>query len=192
MKLKILSSLFLAAIAFVNSYAFAAVTYDDSNDDAGYAQTGDAEVVQGASARANDIIITYADGTTADISSATEIIIRLPDGLNFASTPKYKVEPSTSSLGLTLKDDAGDPTISSPKVIMTDTNGDGGMDRAVVETSTAAALTTTGYNGDTLTISVNVTADSDATVGLKQVTIIQEGKPGNEVDLVNVIKTAPT
>jgi len=125
MKLKTFASMFLAAIAFVTSSAFAAVTYDDSNDDAGYAQTGDAEVLQGASARANDIILTFGPAATADIAAAKEIIVRLPDGLNFASAPKYKVEPQTTTLGLTLKDSAGDPTLSTPNVLLSDTNGDG-------------------------------------------------------------------
>jgi hypothetical protein len=190
MKLKIFSSLLLAAMAFVNSYAFAAVTYDDSNDDAGYAQTGDAEVVQGSSARANDIILTFGPAATADIAAAKEIIVRLPDGLNFASAPKYKVEPQTSTLGLTLKDSAGDPTLSTPNVLLSDTNGDGLNDRAVVETATASGLY--GNGGDTLTITVYVAADSDATAALKQATVILEGNPGAEVDIAKVIKTAPT
>lgn len=189
MKLKTFASMFLAAIAFVTSSAFAAVTYDDSNN-AGviYAQTGDAEVVQGSSARANDILINFS-GT--DIAAAKEIIVRLPDGLNFAKAPKYTVTPQTPTSGLTLKDSAGDPTVSAANVLLSDTNGDGLNDRAVVETATGSG-NGGGGKGDTLTITVHVAADSDATAAVKKATIILEGNPGAEVDIVKVIKTAPT
>jgi len=197
MKLKTFATMLLAAFGLFSSAVFADVLYQDSTDGQSYAQVGNAEVVVGASARANNILITYNDGTTPDITVDTEIILRLPDGLNFASTPEYTVTPSTTALGLTLKDAAGDPATTKPLVVLSDTNGDGGDDRAVVTVATAAALSTTGYAGDTLTIAVTVTADDDAAVStaLKPVykaTLIQKGKPGVEVDLVKVIKTAPT
>lgn len=191
MKLKTFASTFFAAIAFATSSAYAAVTYDDSNNAGTYAQTGDAEVVQGSSARANDIIINFGAAAAADIAAGKDIIIRLPDGLNFASTPKYSVAVQTATTGLTLKDSAGDTTRTSPLVTLTDTNGDGGNDRAAVETYVGSGIKGTG-NGDTVTITVSVTADADVAVGLKKATVILEGKPGAEVDLVNVIKTAPT
>jgi len=196
MKLKIFSSAFLAAIALMNSIAFAAVTYDDSNNSALYAQTGDAEVVQGSSARANDIIIHFGEAATADIAAGKDIIIRLPDGFNFASTPKYSISAQTPTTGLTLKDSAGDSTRSTPLVTLSDTNGDGGNDRASVETyvgSGVKGVGAGGKSGDTLTITVHVTADADAsTTAVAKATVILEGKPGAEVDLVKAIKTAPT
>lgn len=191
MKFKSFASALLAVLALVSSSVFAAVTYDDSNNNGNYAQTGDAEVVQGSSARANDIIIRFAASAAEDIAAGKDIIIRLPDGLNFASTPKYSVAVQTATTGLTLKDSAGDTTRTTPLVTLSDTNGDGGNDRAAVETYVGSGVKGSG-NGDTVTITVNVTADADVAVGLKKATVILEGKPGAEVDLVNVIKTAPT
>ena len=87
MKFKTFASTFLAAIAFVSTSAFAAVTYDDSQTDAlgNYAQTGNSEVVQGASARANDIFLKFT--APADVAVGKTIVVRLPDGQRIVLQP---------------------------------------------------------------------------------------------------------
>ena len=109
--------------------------------------------------------------------------------MNFDGAPFFKVTAATAGAGLALKDNTSfaDPTVgdaygaAEPTVGVTlfDTNGDGGMDRAV---AVAAAFAATG---DTLTISVNVKADSDAKAGLKKATVSVSGA-ASTADLVTV------
>ena len=143
-----------------------------------------------ATARANDIKITLSQ-TNADkeLPKDGEIIIRLPEGLNFSGQPSFLVGRGTSG-NLSLKDSSsfGDATPgeaygATPTVGVTlfDTNGDGGMDRAV----TVAA--SNGGGTDSVTISMDVTADAKATVSTspKQAVVSVNGTSG-KVDLIVV------
>lgn len=170
MNKKIFATAFIVAAAFVSSIASAAITYSNSVGNAGYAQTANAKVLAGGSAvRGNDLEITAGvGGAMGDIPADAEIIVRLPKGLNFDGAPSYLVTPATATQGLTLKDgtEFQDPTLDDPGITLFDANGDGGMDRAVVEVGASALA------GDTLTISVNVTADSTTTAGVKKASVI--------------------
>ena len=175
MNKKIFASALFAVAAFVSSIASAQISYDNSKTDAfgaGYVQDGNAKVAPGGSAvRANDIIIKQTGTSTKLIPQDAKIIIRLPKGLNFDGSPSFLVTPATPTLGLTLKDTSefGDPTLDDPKVELFDANNDGGMDRAVVTAAAAAG------HGDSLTISINLTADATATKGAKKASVIVNG-----------------
>jgi len=168
MNKKIFASALFAAAAFVSSIASAQLSYDNSKTDAlgsGYVQDGNAKVAAGGSAvKANDIIIKQTGNSDKLIPKDAEIIILLPKGVNFSGSPSFKVVQGTSTIGLTLKNASqyGDPTLTDPKIELSDANEDGGMDRAVV---TAAA---TAQDGDVVTISMDVTADATATKGAKK------------------------
>jgi len=178
------SALFVAA-AFVSSIASAAITYDNSVTDAikgTYEQDANAVVTAGGgSVRANDLIIL--GGNNGDIPADSEIIVRLPDGLNFDGEPSYLVGPATLTQGLTLQDatEFGDPTLDDPGIELFDTNGDGGMDRALV-TVAAANLA-----NDTLTISISLTAAADVTAGTKKASIIVNNGLAVTQNIVDVI-----
>jgi len=171
MNKKIFATALIALAAFVSTGASAsigasaAITYGDSVVSS--AQTDNALVNPGGTSRGNDLTIQAGNATV--IPADSEIIIRLPAGLNFSGAPTYAVTPATPTEGLTLKDNTefGDPTLGEDVGVgLFDTNADGGMDRAVVTVSSAAGA------GDTLTVSVNVIANSDATVGTKTASII--------------------
>lgn len=185
MKKKLFASALFAVAAFVSTIASATLDYDNSKTNSlglGYLQSGNAKVTPGGnSVRANDLIIKVNAHT--DIPKDAEIIIRLPEGLNFDGAPSYLVSPGTPTVGLTLKDasEFGDPTLDAPKVTLADANGDGGMDRAVV---TAAAA---GANADTLTITINLTASASATAGAKKASIIVNGGLAVTQDIVEVV-----
>jgi hypothetical protein len=78
---------------------------------------------------------------------------------------------TTGGGGLTLVDEFGGPTLDQPAVTWSDTDLDGGMDRAVVVVKGASTA------NNTLTISVNVTAGSDVAKGVKKASI----SVGNDV-----------
>jgi hypothetical protein len=188
MNKKLFASALFAAGAFVSTSALAALGFETSvgNTADGYLQTGNAKVAAGGSSvRANDIIINV--GAAADIPASTavaksEIIVRLPKGLNFSDVPSYKIAQATTG-GLTLKDSSefGDPTLDDPGVTWSDANGDGGYDRAVVTVSSA------GKAGDSLTISVNLTADSTATAGVKKISVVVNNSLAVPQDIVEVV-----
>jgi len=188
MNKKIFATALLAIAAFVSTGASAAVTYQNSTD-LSVGQGADSIVGQGATARANDIKLTIgAGGATGDLPKDGEIIVVLPEGLNFSGVPSFLVGPQTSGAGLALKDSGsfGDSTLgeaygveSTVGVTLYDTNSDGGMDRAVVVASANAAQT------DTVTISMDVSASADVKVGLKKARVSVNGATGN-VDLISV------
>jgi len=180
MNKKIFATALFAMAAFFNTGASAAVTVGNSVNLASSGQTGDAVVGQGGTARANDVTISIgAGGSTGDLPRNGEVIVRLPAGLNFSGTPYFSVTPLTSGVGLSLKDGTtfGDPTLgevfgtASPTVGVTlfDTDGDGGMDRAV-----AAAAANAGA-GDAMTVSFSVSAGATAAVGNKNATVSVNG-----------------
>ncbi|MDC1527708.1 hypothetical protein N8600_01445 [Gammaproteobacteria bacterium] len=180
MNKKIFATALFALAAFVSSGASAAVTFGNSVNLASSSQTADAVVGQGGTARGNDITaVIGAAGASPDLPKDGEIIVRLPTGLNFDGTPYFRVSPATSGAGLSLKDSSsfGDPTLgevfgtTTPTVGVSlyDTDGDGGMDRAVAVAAANAAV------GDTLTISITVKAASTATVGNKDATVTVNG-----------------
>jgi hypothetical protein len=186
MKKKLFKSALFAAAAFVSSIASATITYDNSVTDAikgTYAQTDNAVVTAGGGAvRANDLILRANTGAT-DMPADSEIIIRLPAGLNFDGEPSYLVGPITPTQGLTLKDgtEFGDPTLDDPAIEMFDTNGDGGYDRALVTVAAASGA------GDTLTISINLTADADVSAGVKKASVIVNNGLAVTQNIVEVI-----
>ena len=179
MNKKIFATALFAIAAFVSTGASAAITYGNNVGGVNI-QNENSQVNPGGTSRANDL--TIVSGGT-DVPADSEVIIRLPAGINFSGTPTYLVDPKTANAGLTLKDNTafGDPTLGADAgVDLFDTNADGGMDRAVVTVSSAA------LTGDTLTISINVTANSDATVGDKKASIIVNGGLAQSIDLVEV------
>ena len=132
MNKKIFASALFAVAALVSTSASAAITYGNSTGVGANVQGGNAVAAAGgASVRANDItLFTTADGDIGAKSSTKsgEVVLRLPKGLNFDGSPVYTVTPvsGTASVGLTLKDSAGDPTLTDAQVTMSDANGDGG------------------------------------------------------------------
>jgi len=189
MNKKIFATALLAIATFVSTGVSAAVTFADSTD-LSVAQGADSIVGQGATARANDIKITLSQ-TNADkeLPKDGEIVVRLPEGLNFSGQPSFLVVRGASG-NLSLKDSSsfGDATPGeaygvTPTVGVTlfDTNGDGGMDRAV------AVAASNGGATDTVTISMDVTADAKATVSAspKQAVVSVNGTSG-KVDLIVV------
>jgi hypothetical protein len=173
------------AAAFVSTIASAAVTYGTSVGASGSAQTANAKVAAGGSSvRANDLTVQAGvGGATPDIPADAEIIVRLPAGLNFDGAPTYLVTAATPTQGLTLKDgtEFGDPTLDDPGVSLFDTNGDGGMDRALVTVAAAAAA------GDTLTISINLKAGSTVKAGVKKASVIVNAGLAVTQDIVEVV-----
>jgi hypothetical protein len=181
---KIFATALFALAAFVSTGASAAGVIYSNSVDAG-AQTGDAVVNVGTSGRANDLYIE--DGAGGLLPADSEVIIRLPAGLNFSGAPTYLVTPNVENAGLTLKDDTifGDATLGADAgVQLFDTNADGGMDRALVTVSAESDA------GDLLVISLAVTADADATVGTTNVSIIVNGGLAQTVPLVVVVDEA--
>jgi len=191
MNKKIIASLLIVASAFVSSIASAAITYTNSKDAVSDGQNANAVAVAGGGAvRANDLIVV--SGLAADIAADDEIIVRLPAGINFDGEPSYLSARSggaTATIGLTLKDTSefGDPTLDDPKIELADTDGDGGMDRALVTVSSDATA------GDTLTISLNVTASADvkAQTGLKA-SVIVGGNLAVVQEIVDVVAALST
>ncbi|MBT7582451.1 MAG: hypothetical protein HN572_05770, partial [Kordiimonadaceae bacterium] len=114
----------IAAATLVSSGAFAALTVDDSaNGDtvASAAQGATAQVkIGGASARGNEIELDMT--AAADIAVADTIVFRLPAGVNFVGAPTFTVTAATPGVGVSLKDSAGDPSLTSPAITLTDTN----------------------------------------------------------------------
>jgi len=189
MNKKIIASALLVFGAFTSLNAAAAITYGNSTDVGANVQGADAVAAAGGAAvRANDITLyTTAAGDIKikGTGETGEIVLRLPKGVNFEGAPKYAVTPRTPTLGLTLKDSAGDPTTTDPEVVLTDANGDGGMDRAVITVARNSGADSTA--GDTLTISVNVKVDAGVTAGVKKASIILNGGIAT-TDLINVVK----
>jgi hypothetical protein len=166
----------IAAATLVSSGAFAALTVDDSaNGDtvASAAQGATAQVkIGGASARGNEIELDMT--AAADIAVADTIVFRLPAGVNFVGAPTFKVTPETSGVGVSLKDSAGDPSLTSPAITLTDTNTDGLMDRASVVAATAN-LIAGGGGGDKISIQADITAGTGVTAGTITASVIVTG-----------------
>ena len=166
----------IAAATLVSSGAFAALTVDDSaNGDtvASAAQGATAQVkIGGASARGNEIELDMT--AAADIAVADTIVFRLPAGVNFVGAPTFKVTPETSGVGVSLKDSAGDPSLTSPAITLTDTNADGLMDRASVVAATAN-LIAGGGGGDKLSMQADITAGTGVTAGGITASVIVTG-----------------
>jgi len=186
--------MWLVFAALVSTLTFAAPTVTNSEaDNNGYAQTAEAELVPGGSGRVNDIVINFknADEVTpaSGSAAASTIVVRLPDGLNFASAPDYLVTQATPNVGVAFLDSAGDPTISKPAVTMSDTNNDGKNDRALVTVASANLINNAG-SGDTLTISIRVAVDADVkpSTTSKQASVIVSGFLPSLTDIVQVIK----
>jgi hypothetical protein len=171
MNKKLFASAIFALGAIVSSTAaLAAITL--SNSGTGHAvQGGNAVAAPGGdSVRANDLTIT----TDADDEIAAEdtIVVRLPAGLNFDGTVTFTVTPKTTGTGLSLVDAFDGATLDEPAIAFTDTNGDGGMDRASVTAYAASA------GSDTVTISMNVAAGADVVKGVKKATVAVGGGVG--------------
>lgn len=192
MNKKIFASAIIALVATVfSTFASAQIAYTNSVDSAGDAQNANAVAVAGGAAvRANDLVLNF--GGAPDVEGDDTIIVRLPAGFNFSGVPTYLVERAggaTATVGLTLKDDTefGDPTLDDPGITMSDTDGDGGMDRALV---TVAAENTAG---DTLTISLNVTANSDVEVDeTYEARVIVTGNLAVVQEIADVVSALPT
>jgi len=189
---KIFTAAWLVLTFLVSYSASAAVKYTNSvSDTFANTQDSDAEVVPGGTVRANDIIMVF--GALGDADADDEIVIRLPDGLNFSKAPTFTLNPATPTTGALLKDAVGDPALETAATSLSDTNGDGLNDRA----SVIAATQLGGNGGDTLTISVHVTADADlkgaarATASASKATLVITGKALNTVNLVKVVKSGP-
>ena len=185
MNKKIFTKALLAVAALVfSTVASAAITYSTSVGVGG--QTDNAVVTSGGgSVRANDLIIIDPNATPI-IAADDEIIVRLPAGINFDGSPSYLVTRAgggSATTGLTLKDGTvnGDPTLDEPGIALSDTNGDGGMDRALVTVSSDSKA------GDSLTISINVTAGADVTDGVYEASVIVSGNLAVTQDIVEVI-----
>jgi hypothetical protein len=141
---KIFTAAWLVLTFLVSYSASAAVTYTNSVNDATVnTQSSDAEVVPGGTVRANDIIMVF--GAVGDADADDEIVIRLPDGLNFSKAPTFSLVQATATTGALLKDAVGDPALETAATSLSDTNGDGLNDRA----SVIAATQLGGNGGDT-------------------------------------------
>ena len=120
MKNKILTSAWLVLAALASSFA-SATTVTNSEAFTAYDQNADAELVLGTSGRVNDVIIQFSP-TTKEVDKASgstpasEIVLRLPDGVNFASAPTFAVSPGSTTTSVSLLDSAGDPTLTDALV----------------------------------------------------------------------------
>jgi hypothetical protein len=166
----------IAAATLVSSGAFAALTVDDSaNGDtvASAAQGATAQVkIGGASARGNEIELDMT--AAADIAVADTIVFRLPAGVNFVGAPTFTVTAATPGVGVSLKDSAGDPSLTSPAITLTDTNADGLMDRASVVAATAN-LAAGALGGDRISMQADITAGTGVTAGGITASVIVTG-----------------
>jgi hypothetical protein len=194
MKNKILTSVWFVLAALASSFATAA-TVTNSEAFGVYDQTADAELVLGTSGRVNDVIIQFSS-TAKEVDQvvgstpASEIVLRLPDGVNFASAPTFAVTAGSSTSSVSLLDSAGDPTLTDALVTMSDTNNDGENDRAVV-TVASPNVFGNATNGDSITVTVRVKAGTDAVkdIGTKQMSVIITGQLPAKTDIVNVVKS---
>jgi len=187
MNKKIFATALLAIATFVSTGVSAAVTIKNSTQ-LSVAQDANSVVGQGATARANDIEIKIGkEGSTGDLPRDGEIVVVLPEGLNFSGQPSFLVTPQTPGAGLALKDSGsfGDSTLGEAYgvtptvgVSLFDTNGDGGMDRAVAVAASNAAT-------DTITVSMDVTADAKAALGTAKARVSVNGATNN-VDIIVV------
>jgi len=172
--------------------ASAAITYGNSVSDPNDVQSANAIAAPGGgSVRANNIVLTTSADSDIPVKSTSagtsgDLVIRLPEGLNFDGAPAFKVTPGTPTahIGLTLKDSAGDPTLTDAGVTLSDANGDGGMDRALISVARASKSSTSF--GDTLTISINVKVDAGVKAGVKKASVIIDGNVAT-VDVVDVV-----
>ena len=166
----------IAAATLVSSGAFAALTLDDSADGdtvRSAAQSTTALVkIGGASARGNEIELDVT--AVGDLAVADTVVFRLPVGVNFVGAPTFKVTPVTSGVGVSLKDSAGDPSLTSPIVTLTDTNADGLMDRASVVVATANLINSVGV-GDKISMLADITAASTVKAGALNASVIVTG-----------------
>lgn len=154
----------IAAATLVSSGAFAALTLDDSANGDTISSTVQASTalvkIGGASARGNEIELDMT--AAADLAVADTVVFRVPVGVNFVGAPTFKVTPETAGVGVSLKDSAGDPSLTSPLVTLTDTNADGLMDRASVVVATANLVAGSG-GGDKISMQADITAASTVT-----------------------------
>jgi len=190
MNKKIITAAWLVLTTFVSSIASAAVIHTNSvNDSFGNGQSADSEVVPGGSVRANDVIMVFGAG--GDIAAKDEVVIRLPDGLNFTQAPTFKVTPATATTGMLLKDSVGDPTLETAATSLSDTNGDGLNDRASVIVAVGGGWDT---KPDTLTVSVHLSAAADLkpSATASKATVVITGKSLSQVDVVKIVKKART
>jgi len=194
MKYKILTSAWLVLAALASTFASAA-TVTNSEALGTYDQTTDAELVLGTSGRVNDVIIQFSSSAkevdkASGATPASEIVLRLPDGVNFASAPTFAVTAGSATSSVSLVDSAGDPSLTDPLVTMSDTNNDGENDRAVV-TVASPNVSGPGTNGDSITVTVRVKAGTDTKkdVGTKQMSVIITGQLPAKTNIVNVIKS---
>jgi len=197
MKNKILTSVWFVLAALASSFATAA-TVTNSEAFGVYDQTADAELVLGTSGRVNDVIIQFSSAAkevdkASGSTPASEIVLRLPDGVNFASAPTFAVTAGSSTSSVSLLDSAGDPTLTDALVTMSDTNNDGENDRAVV-TVASPNVFGNATNGDSITVTVRVKAGTDAVkdIGTKQMSVIITGQLPAKTDIVNVVKSTAT
>ncbi len=188
MNKKIFATALLAVAALTSFSASAAISLQTSNgnSNAGYAQGGNAMAAAGGSSvRANDILVAMSADDDLQVKGASDnkgfVTVRLPKGVNFDGAPGFSVSSLTPSVGLTLKDSAGDPVTKEPGVALSDTDNDGGMDRAVIEVSRANVAQ------QTLTISINLTVGADVVAGVKQASVTYNGGVYT-ADVVQVVK----
>jgi hypothetical protein len=176
MNKKIFATALLAVAALTSFSASAAISLQTSvnNSNAGYAQGGNAMAAAGGSSvRANDILVAMSANDDINIKTSSNnggsVTVRLPKGVNFDGAPGFSVSSLTPSVGLTLKDSAGDPVLNEPAVALSDTDNDGGMDRAVIEVARANVAQ------QTLTISINLTVGADVVAGVKKASVTYNG-----------------
>lgn len=131
MKIK-LFQLMIAAVATLFSVSVLAQSSQTLNNDANIPR-----VTTGGTVVMEDQVVTMAGTEDAD----DVVILRLPTGFNFSGTPT-----ATATGALLLDDSVGDPTLNGA-VTLSDTDGDGGNDRAEVVISSTNAAGSVTFKG---------------------------------------------
>lgn len=131
MKIK-LFQLMITAVATLFSVSVLAQSSQTLNNDANIPR-----VTTGGTVVMEDQVVTMA----ANEDAGDKVVLRLPTGFNFSGTPT-----ATATGALLLTDSVGDPTLNG-SVALSDSDGDGGNDRAEVTISSTDKAGSVTFKG---------------------------------------------
>jgi hypothetical protein len=178
MKKQLLTTALAAVAMLFGSVAFAAAT--STTVDANYPL-----VASGGTVVMEDQIVT--DGAGGDLDIDDKVVLTLPAGVNFVGTPTATTSNAAGTLKLS-SNTLGDPG-DTGLVTLTDTNGDGGMDRAEITVRVA------GTAGDVMVFRGSITYVGTSSTGNLTPTVSVFDKSANLFSLVdtnNVLATKTT
>lgn len=175
MKKQLLTTALAAVAMLFGAVAYAVPT--STTVDANYPL-----VASGGTVVFEDQIVTDVAG--GDLSIDDKVVLTLPTGVNFVGTPTATTSNAAGALKLS-SNSLGDPG-DTGLVSLTDTNGDGGMDRAEVTVRVAGAA------GNVMVFKGSMTYVGTSTSGNLSPTVSVFDKSGNAYTLVdtdNVLAT---